>query len=133
MILFMIRISPPGPQRSEKSRKALGWVEKYIPGHQLIIIPQSLARRLIHAANQMDELPSSEFSPTAGQQPLILIIERRFAAFKLFYYDHTPDDYEPPHFRKGDVDKDKWYFATHDKTEIPERTDVGRLETGWHS
>jgi meiosis-specific protein HOP1 len=51
----------------------------------------------------------------------------------LFYYDNTPDDYEPPHFRKGDADKDRWYFTTHDKTELPERTDVGRLETGWHS
>ncbi|KAF9645068.1 DNA-binding protein [Thelephora ganbajun] len=77
---------------------------------------RSLARRLIHAASQMDELP-----------------KRRFAAFKLFYYDHTPDDYEPPYFRKGDADKDKWYFTTHDRAEVPERTDVGRLETGWHS
>jgi len=81
----------------------------------------------------MDELPSSEFSSVAGRQLLILTVERRFAAFKLFYYDHTPDDYEPPHFRKGDAEKDKWYFTTHDKMEVPERTDVGRLETGWHS
>lgn len=58
--------------------------------------------------------------------------ERRFATFKLFYYDHTPDDYEPPHFRPGDVEKDKWFFATHDRAEIPEKCSIGRLQTGFH-
>ena len=60
------------------------------------------------------------------------IIERRFATFKLFYYDHTPDDYEPPHFRAGDAEKDKWFFATHDASEVPEKCSVGQLQTGWH-
>nr|QHB50184.1 meiosis-specific protein hop1 [Sparassis latifolia] len=58
--------------------------------------------------------------------------ERRFATFKLFYQDHTPDDYEPKHFRSGDVKKDKWFFTTHDKGEVPERCSVGSLETGYH-
>lgn len=58
--------------------------------------------------------------------------ERRFATFKLFYYEHTPDDYEPPHFRAGDVDKDKWFFTTHDQNEVPEKCSVGQVQTGWH-
>ncbi|KAF9789652.1 HORMA-domain-containing protein [Thelephora terrestris] len=106
--LVRMSLDDPAPATNKPIKPpTLGEVKKSL---------RSLARRLIHAASQMDELP-----------------KRRFAAFKLYYYDHTPDDYEPPHFRKGDADKDKWYFTTHDKTEVPERTDVGRLETGWHS
>lgn len=62
----------------------------------------------------------------------MLGLERRFATFKLFYYDHTPDEYEPPHFRAGDVDKDKWFFTTHDKSEAPEKCSIGQLQSGWH-
>ncbi|KAK7687094.1 hypothetical protein QCA50_009595 [Cerrena zonata] len=58
--------------------------------------------------------------------------KRRFATFKLFYHEHTPEDYEPPHFRAGDVDKDKWFFATHDQNEVPEKCSVGQVQTGWH-
>ncbi|KZT26606.1 hypothetical protein NEOLEDRAFT_1062776 [Neolentinus lepideus HHB14362 ss-1] len=76
---------------------------------------EMLVKNLIQATTQMDALP-----------------RRRYATFKLFYHDHTPDDYEPPHFRAGDVEKDRWYFATHDKHETPEKCSVGRLETGWH-
>lgn len=58
--------------------------------------------------------------------------ERRFATFKLFYYDHTPSDYEPPHFHAGDVKQDKWYFSTHDSAETPERCSIGSVKTGFH-
>lgn len=61
-----------------------------------------------------------------------LFLERRFATFKLFYYDNTPDDYEPPHFRAGDALKDKWFMTTHDKEEVPERCSVGFVHTGYH-
>lgn len=57
---------------------------------------------------------------------------RRYATFKLFYHDHTPDDYEPPYFRSGDSKKDKWYFTTHEKAEVPEKCSVGQVQTGWH-
>jgi meiosis-specific protein len=50
----------------------------------------------------------------------------------LFYYDHTPDDYEPPHFRSGDSKADKWFFTTHDKGEVPEKCSIGQVQTGWH-
>ncbi|EPQ57954.1 hypothetical protein GLOTRDRAFT_103922 [Gloeophyllum trabeum ATCC 11539] len=76
---------------------------------------EMLVKNLIQATTQMDPLP-----------------RRRYATFKLFYHDHTPEDYEPPHFRAGDVEKDRWFFATHDKRETPEKCSVGRLETGWH-
>ena len=58
--------------------------------------------------------------------------ERRFATFKLFYYENTPDNYEPPHFRPGDMDKDKWFMTTHRKDEVPERCSVGFVHTGYH-
>lgn len=62
----------------------------------------------------------------------IMIAERRFATFKLFYLDHTPADYEPPHFRAGDPVKDKYMFATHSTAESPERFSVGSVNTPYH-
>ncbi|EED82474.1 predicted protein [Postia placenta Mad-698-R] len=77
---------------------------------------EALIKNLIQATTQMDPLP-----------------KRRYATFKLFYYDHTPDDYEPAHFRPGDAQKDKWFFSTHNKDEVPERCSVGSLKTGHHA
>ncbi|CAK5265207.1 unnamed protein product, partial [Mycena citricolor] len=77
---------------------------------------KTVLKTLIHSTTQMDVLP-----------------KRRFAAFKLFYTDETPSDYEPPHFKSGDADKDKWYFMTHDLDEVPDRWNVGQLDTGHHS
>ncbi|KAI0707776.1 HORMA-domain-containing protein [Earliella scabrosa] len=76
---------------------------------------KTLIKNLIQATTQMDALP-----------------KRRFATFKLFYYDHTPEDYEPPHFRAGDVNEDKWFMTTHHKGEVPERCSVGFVHTGYH-
>ncbi|KAJ7735275.1 HORMA domain-containing protein [Mycena maculata] len=77
---------------------------------------KTLLKTLIHSTNQMDVLP-----------------KRRFAAFKLFYTDETPAEYEPPHFHAGDAEKDKWFFMTHDLDEVPDKWNVGQLETGHHS
>ncbi|KAJ7286365.1 HORMA domain-containing protein [Mycena rebaudengoi] len=77
---------------------------------------KSMLKTLISSTNQMEELP-----------------KRRYAAFKLFYTDETPAEYEPPHFQAGDADKDKWFFMTHDLDEIPEKWNVGQLDTGHHS
>ncbi|KAI0333593.1 HORMA-domain-containing protein [Cubamyces sp. BRFM 1775] len=76
---------------------------------------KALVKNLIQATTQMDALP-----------------KRRFATFKLFYHENTPDDYEPPHFRAGDAKKDKWFMSTHDKGEAPERCSVGSVQTGYH-
>ncbi|KAI0664727.1 HORMA domain-containing protein [Cubamyces menziesii] len=76
---------------------------------------KALVKNLIQATTQMDALP-----------------KRRFATFKLFYYENTPDDYEPPHFRAGDAKRDKWFMSTHDKEEVPERCSVGSVQTGYH-
>ncbi|KZT09612.1 HORMA-domain-containing protein [Laetiporus sulphureus 93-53] len=76
---------------------------------------KTLIKNLIQATTQMDALP-----------------KRRFATFKLFYHEHTPDDYEPPHFQPGDAKKDKWFFSTHDKGEVPEKCSIGSLQTGFH-
>ncbi|KAJ7481133.1 HORMA domain-containing protein [Mycena galericulata] len=77
---------------------------------------KTLLKTLIHSTTHMDVLP-----------------KRRFAAFKLFYTDETPAEYEPPHFQAGDAEKDKWFFMTHDLDEVPDKWSVGQLETGHHS
>ncbi|KAI0699230.1 HORMA domain-containing protein [Cytidiella melzeri] len=77
---------------------------------------KALIKNLIQATTQMDALP-----------------RRRYATFKLYYHDHTPDDYEPPYFRAGDSQKDKWFFSTHDQGEVPEKCSVGQVQTGWHA
>ncbi|EGO21133.1 hypothetical protein SERLADRAFT_441512 [Serpula lacrymans var. lacrymans S7.9] len=56
----------------------------------------------------------------------------RYGNFKLFFNENTPDDYQPKYFHAGDVNKDKWFFTTHRRNEIPEKCSVGDLQTGWH-
>ena len=57
--------------------------------------------------------------------------ERRFATFKVFYMDHVPDDYEPPHFSAGNPIS-KYFFTTHSTKEIPEKMSIGSLVTPYH-
>ncbi|KAF7322313.1 HORMA domain-containing protein [Mycena chlorophos] len=76
----------------------------------------TILKTLIHSTTQMDVLP-----------------KRRFAAFKLFYTDETPAEYEPPHFQAGDAQRDKWYFMTHDMDEVPDNWKVGQVDTGHHA
>ncbi|KAJ4466587.1 HORMA domain-containing protein [Lentinula lateritia] len=76
---------------------------------------KTLLKTLITSMTQMDVLP-----------------KRRYATFKVFYTDDTPSDYEPPHFKAGDYEKDKWYFATHDVEEVPDNWSVGKVNAGWH-
>ncbi|KAF8201578.1 HORMA domain-containing protein [Pholiota molesta] len=77
---------------------------------------KALLKTLIQAISNMDVLP-----------------RRRFATFKVFYTEETPIEYEPPHFEPGDAEKDKWFFMTHDLDEVPERTSIGKIDTGHHS
>ncbi|KAI9571402.1 HORMA domain-containing protein [Boletus coccyginus] len=56
----------------------------------------------------------------------------RYGNFKLFFNDNTPEDYQPPYFRAGDADSNRWFFTTHRAAEVPESTKIGNLETGWH-
>ncbi|KAI9458263.1 HORMA-domain-containing protein [Russula earlei] len=76
---------------------------------------KTLIKTLIQAISQMDALP-----------------KRRYATYKAFYYPQTPASYEPPHFRPGDSEADRYFFSTHKKDEVPERWSIGKLETGWH-
>ncbi|KAG7092942.1 hypothetical protein E1B28_009244 [Marasmius oreades] len=77
---------------------------------------KTLLKMLISSMVQMDVLP-----------------KRRYASFKVFYTDDTPPEYEPPHFKPGDYEKDKWHFMTHDFDEAPDKWSIGRVETGYHS
>ena len=33
---------------------------------------------------------------------------------------------------RSDSRADKWFFTTHDKSEIPEKCSIGQVQTGWH-
>lgn len=61
-----------------------------------------------------------------------LSTEKRYATFKLEYYPHTPDDYEPPLFVAGGDDRRKMVFSTHDINEPPFRVNIGKVETGFN-
>jgi meiosis-specific protein HOP1 len=97
---------------------------------------QSMLKRLIHATCTMESLPSECFTirdlEDASVQSTTTSV-RRYATFKLFYYAHTPPDYEPPYFRAGDAEKDKWFFSTHDETEVPDKCSVGNVATPFHT
>ncbi|KAI0032290.1 HORMA domain-containing protein, partial [Vararia minispora EC-137] len=92
---------------SESRLPTLGDVKKSL---------KTLVKRLISAVNQMDRLPT-----------------RKFVTFKLFYYPHTPFNYEPPCFVAGDSDRDRFFFTTHRTNEVPEKWSIGKMETGHHS
>ncbi|GJJ12301.1 hypothetical protein Clacol_006542 [Clathrus columnatus] len=67
----------------------------------------------------------------AAVQTLNSLPRRRFVTFKLFYTDDVPDDYEPPHFRRGDSEK-RYFFCTHSVAEAPEEISIGSLRTPYH-
>ncbi|KAI9629456.1 hypothetical protein KEM48_012925 [Puccinia striiformis f. sp. tritici PST-130] len=50
-----------------------------------------------------------------------------FLTFKLHYNDHTPSDYEPPHFTAGSAELDRFTFGTSGVEEVPSATEMGKL------
>ncbi|EJD02237.1 DNA-binding protein [Fomitiporia mediterranea MF3/22] len=76
---------------------------------------KDLVKKLIVATQSLDPLP-----------------KRRFATFKLFYRENTPQEYEPPYFRPGDPEKDKFVFTTHGRSEVPEKFSIGAISTPYH-
>ncbi|EGN95602.1 hypothetical protein SERLA73DRAFT_162415 [Serpula lacrymans var. lacrymans S7.3] len=72
--------------------------------------------------------------PTLGEVKKSLKSQRlhQWSPYLLFFNENTPDDYQPKYFHAGDVNKDKWFFTTHRRNEIPEKCSVGDLQTGWH-
>ncbi|KAK1227809.1 hypothetical protein PQX77_009184 [Marasmius sp. AFHP31] len=77
---------------------------------------KALLKSLITSMTHMDVLP-----------------KRRYASFKLFYTEDTPSEYEPPHFKPGNYEKDKWHLMTHDFDEVPDRWSVGKIDSGYHA
>ena len=80
----------------------------------------------------MDALPSTIYLHRCRNYLISMPLERRYATYKAFYYPQTPASYEPPHFRPGDSENDRYFFSTHGKDEVPERWSIGKLETSWH-
>ncbi|KDQ19765.1 hypothetical protein BOTBODRAFT_376535 [Botryobasidium botryosum FD-172 SS1] len=77
---------------------------------------KTLVRNLISFTQMMEVLP-----------------KQRYANFKVFYYDHTPEDYEPPYFVAGDSTKDKFFFTTHSPEEKVEKMSTGTVSTPFHA
>jgi meiosis-specific protein len=61
------------------------------------------------------------------------MLGRRFATFKVFYTEDTPEEYEPPGFHAGDYERDKFVFKTHSSSEEPEEHKIGVAQSGHHS
>ena len=61
------------------------------------------------------------------------MLGQRYATFKMYYTDETPDEYEPPLFSPGDAEKDKFTFGTHSISEEPESLNIGTGDAGYHS
>jgi meiosis-specific protein HOP1 len=91
-----------------------------------------MIKTLVTTISQMETLPSESFVSTPHSVLRVIILECRYGNFKLFFNDNTPDDYQPPYFRAGDADSNRWFFTTHRAAEVPESTRIGNLETGWH-
>ncbi|EGG12021.1 uncharacterized protein MELLADRAFT_89210 [Melampsora larici-populina 98AG31] len=66
-------------------------------------------------------------------QSLSDINGRRFLSFKLYYNERVPLDYEPPHFSAADLEKDRFTFGTAGKEEVPSATEMGKVDTGFHT
>jgi hypothetical protein len=92
-----------------------------------------LVKNLITTTQPMEPLPSafvySSFQIILRRSPP----GRRFATFKLFYQDNTPDDYEPPCFVAGHPVKDRLVFGTHGMNEVPEKARIGVMDTSYHA
>lgn len=46
--------------------------------------------------------------------------------------NHVDHRYEPPFFVAADANQ-KLHFDTRDKSQVPDKTSIGQLETGFHS
>ncbi|CAH7668066.1 HORMA domain-domain-containing protein [Phakopsora pachyrhizi] len=66
-------------------------------------------------------------------QSLSDINGRRFLTFKLHYNSLAPADYEPPYFRAADPERDRFTFETAGIEEVPNTTEMGKVDTGFHS
>lgn len=93
---------------------------------------QALLTCLTNNVKNFDALPSVCFLQSIVL-PVHTTLARRYATFKMYYTDNTPDDYEPPFFHKGDAEADKFTFNTHTSLEQPETLDVGSADTGHHT
>ncbi|PLW17208.1 hypothetical protein PCANC_16243 [Puccinia coronata f. sp. avenae] len=91
----------------QQSRKTCGMVKRQV---------QALIKNLICSTQSLSDIHG-----------------RRFLTFKLHYNNHTPLDYEPPHFKAGDAELDRFTFGTSGVEEVPSTTEMGRIDTGFHA
>ncbi|KAL1746287.1 HORMA domain-containing protein [Schizophyllum fasciatum] len=87
------------------------------------------SRVKVHTSEASHLLRAADGSFTEYMRSLL---QKRYANFKVFYTEAAPSDYEPPGFKPGDVDKDRWYIMTHAINEAPERWSMGKLDAGHH-
>ncbi|KAI9619945.1 hypothetical protein PSHT_02466 [Puccinia striiformis] len=100
------KISILGQDDPQQSRKTCGVVKRQV---------QALIKNLICSTQSLSDIHG-----------------RRFLTFKLHYNDHTPSDYEPPHFTAGSAELDRFTFGTSGVEEVPSATEMGKIDTGYH-
>jgi hypothetical protein len=131
-----------GPMEDNVTLGAVKRNLKVLPGHDdHDLLPRSDS---VHRSNSF--APSSQlvkastlfqvrWSRTTSRIPFNFSchLGRRYATFKLIYYDDTPHDYEPPLFAPADPEGAKFVFATHSASEAPEKISIGTLDTSHHA
>jgi hypothetical protein len=121
-----IATDPGGQKRpltvAEVKRQVQNLIRQYVVR---VFIKAVRGPLLTHVAVELDSLISMTQSlsdlPRQSRPPLVVadvVTEwvgepgRRFVTVKLFYVDETPDDYEPPLFKRAEVAADRWYLNT---------------------
>lgn len=107
----------------------IGDVKRSLKVRARMILPRYSPESRSSLSPRLSYLPAKGWTPFQVRRVLIStvilnahgVLGRRFATFKLFYYDEAPDNYEPPFFVPADATKDKFTFATHAHTEVPEK------------
>jgi len=79
-------------------------------------------------------LLSSEAERRISSHKLYRRYSRQVIITKVLDYsvDWFADDYDPPFFRPADYESNKYVFGTECPSQTPERTALGRLDTGFH-
>ncbi|GAA5904922.1 Hop1p [Sporobolomyces salmoneus] len=76
---------------------------------------QQVIKNLLTSTQLLDELP-----------------RRRFFTLRAFWYDETPDDYQPPGFKRITQSWPDYNLTTTSINDPPETSSLGSIQTGYH-
>ncbi|GAA5884224.1 hypothetical protein JCM16303_002415 [Sporobolomyces ruberrimus] len=76
---------------------------------------QQVIKNLLTSTQLLDELP-----------------RRRFFTLRALWYDETPEDYQPPGFKKMTTSWPDYKLTTTSINEAPDTSSLGTIQTGYH-